>query len=154
MEKVIKLQDLLGEEKVTEELIDWGRFSHAKPQHLYEGTDSDDDEIITSRRVDNPRSDVFEPDIRHISSKSNAQSAVFITTTLRQSIVAPSDVILPDNYKEYQLQVGELAVDGEQFCSFQTIKKYPYLYISNANRQKVAEGFFDRGKLYERVWDL
>jgi hypothetical protein len=55
---------------------------------------------------------------------------------------------------EYQLQVGELASESESFCPFQTIKKYPYIYIGNANRQKVAELFFDRGKLYERTWDL
>jgi len=36
----------------------------------------------------------------------------------------------------------------------QTVKKYPYINIGYSNRSKVAEEFFDHGKVYERSWDL
>jgi hypothetical protein len=45
---------------------------------------------------------------------------------------------VPNAFSKYDLPVGELAADGESFCLFQTVKKYPYAYIGNANRQKVS----------------
>ena len=42
------------------------------------------------------------------------------------------------DFEEYrQLQLGELAKEGEDFCPFEAIKKYPYTYIGVANRQTV-----------------
>jgi len=45
-----------GKEQVVEVTpfespIDWSKYA-PKPQHVYEGTDTEDDEIITSRRPD------------------------------------------------------------------------------------------------------
>ena len=34
------------------------------------------------------------------------------------------------------------------------MKNYPYINIGYTNRSRVAEEFFDRGKVYERSWDL
>lgn len=45
---------------------------------------------------------------------------------------------LSNTVPTYDLQVGELAADGESFCPFQTVKKYPYAYIGTANRQRVS----------------
>jgi hypothetical protein len=82
MDKVSKLQALLGEGDVSEEPVDWDHYApHAKTRHLYEGTESDDDKIITSGKVDNSHLDVLEPDIEPMPSKTNMQSAVYITTT-------------------------------------------------------------------------
>lgn len=62
--------------------------------------------------------------------------------------------MLSTDFKEYQMKVGELATETESFCSFQSIKRYPFMYMGNTNRQKVVEAFFDQGKIYEHTWDL
>jgi hypothetical protein len=51
MEKIERLQALTGEDEVVGEAnepVQWAY--HVKASHIYEGTDSDDDEITTSRR--------------------------------------------------------------------------------------------------------
>jgi hypothetical protein len=64
MDKLGKLQVLLGEQIVGEDTHKWDPVP-AKPQHLYEGTDSEDDEVITRRGaavVGRPtQKPVFEP---------------------------------------------------------------------------------------------
>jgi hypothetical protein len=51
MDKLNRLKALTGEDKVSEDTStqhNWGY--QIKPRHLYEGTDSEDEEITTSRR--------------------------------------------------------------------------------------------------------
>ncbi|RKF75378.1 putative qde-2-interacting protein [Golovinomyces cichoracearum] len=55
---------------------------------------------------------------------------------------------------DYQPKVGELSKEEERFCAFQTVKCYPYTYIGNANRQRVDDGYFNKGKVYENAWEL
>jgi hypothetical protein len=53
MDKLSRLQALLGNDQVEGE-NDFPLWNHsaAKPKHLYEGTDAEDDEQIITRRVD------------------------------------------------------------------------------------------------------
>lgn len=136
MDNLSKLSAMLGDKEISDKSIDCNEYSHARPKHLYEGTDSDDEEMAT-RGVNVTKG-------KRDTSKSQ----------LEPESEAASKPFLPNDFKEYQLQVGELAAEGESFCPFQTIKKYPYVYIGNANRQRVAEGFFDRGQLFDRTWDF
>ena len=39
---------------------------------------------------------------------------------------------------EYQLTLGDLAPEGESFCPWQTVKKYPYTFVGVASRSKVT----------------
>ncbi|TVY54585.1 Uncharacterized protein LSUE1_G009553, partial [Lachnellula suecica] len=55
-------------------------------------------------------------------------------------------------YKGYGY--GCVAPEGEAFVPWNAVKKYPYSYIGTGNRQKVAEGFFDQGKISDGVWDF
>ena len=76
-----------------------------------------------------------------------------------------------DFTSQQKRQVGQLGDEGEIFTPLVVIKKYPYTSIGNENRQKVwytqavslpllmfekvAEAFFDQGKLMENnTWDL
>ncbi|PQE18665.1 qde-2-interacting protein [Rutstroemia sp. NJR-2017a BVV2] len=43
-----------------------------------------------------------------------------------------------NEFPEYKLQYGELAPEGEGFCLWKTVTKYPYSYIGNANRAMVS----------------
>lgn len=59
MDKFSKLQALLGgqeEQEVYQDTLEWDKYAHGKPAHLYEGTDSDDDEVITSAKSTNDKS--------------------------------------------------------------------------------------------------
>jgi hypothetical protein len=68
MDNHSKLQALLGENNITDKEIDWDQYSRIKPK-LYEGSDSDDDEMIVQRvNVAKGKSEVFEPQIKPISS--------------------------------------------------------------------------------------
>ncbi|KAG9240102.1 hypothetical protein BJ878DRAFT_320174 [Calycina marina] len=58
------------------------------------------------------------------------------------------------NFEECKLQRGQLCEDRESFCSWQSVKTYPYVNIGNIHRQKVAEAFFDKGRVFERSWDF
>jgi hypothetical protein len=61
MDKLSRLQALTGDEEVydgvyeeeEESKFEPFMFPTPQPRHLYEGTDSEDDEIITSRRSEN-----------------------------------------------------------------------------------------------------
>ncbi len=54
------------------------------------------------------------------------------------TLIAPIEInTVPRDCPEYHLQIGELPTDGESFCTFQTVKRYPYAYIGTANRQRV-----------------
>lgn len=55
---------------------------------------------------------------------------------------------------EYQPKVGELSKEEERFCAFQRVKSYPYTYIGNANRQRVDDRYFNKGKVYENAWEF
>lgn len=70
MDNSSKLQALLGDKGDSEEPFDWNKYCPAKPQHLYEGTDSDDDEIITSRRVEGGDSNAPQPELRCMPGNS------------------------------------------------------------------------------------
>jgi hypothetical protein len=138
MDKLNRLQALTrdanvcGEEFASQPFL----FPSAKPQHLYEGTDSDDDEVVISR------SKVVSSNTNKYFNASASQSGLpnmlsglphFMDANLLQGRNT-----LSNTFPKYDLQVGELAADGESFCPFQTVKKYPYAYIGNANRQRVS----------------
>lgn len=40
------------------------------------------------------------------------------------------------------------------FCPVVTISRYPYKYIHGGDADLIAKRFFDRGKFWERTWDL
>lgn len=44
----------------------------------------------------------------------------------------------PKKFNGYDLKLGELAPEGESFVPWAALKKYPYTYIGNANRQNVC----------------
>jgi hypothetical protein len=57
MDKLSKLQALEGEDQVSASGgADYSPWNYAKPTHLYEGTDSEDDEDIIRGRVEPPPS--------------------------------------------------------------------------------------------------
>lgn len=58
------------------------------------------------------------------------------------------------DFPQYSLQFAEEAPEGEVFCSLKALQKYPYNYISAANRERVVKRFFENGVFYERPWDL
>ena len=138
MDKLNRLQALTGDANVCGEAFasQPSMFASAKPQHLYEGTDSDDDEIVISRTkvVSSSTNKDFNPSTSH-SGLSVMLSGHRLPWTL---ICYTGRNTVSSAFPKYDLQVGELAADGESFCPFQTVKRYPYAYIGNANRQRVS----------------
>jgi hypothetical protein len=69
MDKLNRLQALTGDANVCGEAFasQPSMFPSAKPQHLYEGTDSDDDEIVISRTkvVSSSTNKDFNPSTSH-----------------------------------------------------------------------------------------
>ena len=66
---------------------------------------------------------------------------------------------LPQTINAYdpisQPLIGTLAKPGESFCPIITISKYPYKYIRNEQiKEQIADGYFNGGKFWRRVWDL
>ncbi len=138
MDKLNRLQALTGDANICgEEFASQPfLFPSAKPQHLYEGTDSDDDEVVINR------SKVVSSSTNKYFSPSASQSGLPIMLSglphfMKADCYAGRNTV-SNTFPEYDLQVGELAADGEGFCPFQTIKNYPYAYIGNANRQRVS----------------
>jgi hypothetical protein len=60
---------------------------------------------------------------------------VFADLVLGSSVGEPSKELM-----QYDLEPGELAPEGESFVPWAALKKYPYLYIGVANKQKVCSG--------------
>ncbi|KAL5326879.1 hypothetical protein ACEPPN_004568 [Leptodophora sp. 'Broadleaf-Isolate-01'] len=72
-----------------------------------------------------------------------------VFTTLGDGVDKP-----PQEFVTYQLKQGQLTHEGESFIPWAAVKKYPYTYVGVNNRQRVAEGFFDRGKISNEPWDF
>ncbi|TAQ85877.1 hypothetical protein B7494_g5779 [Chlorociboria aeruginascens] len=108
-------------------------FPSVRSRHIYEGTDSEDDEYITSGG--------------HVDTKERATAPAHVPSK-------PAKVEFSEFKDYHHLQLGQLAAEGESFCPFQTIKKYPYVYIGVSNRQRVVEAYFDKGQVYNRAWDF
>jgi len=62
MDKLKRLQALTGQDNIIENdsKFEPFMFPNPRPKHIYEGTDSDDDEVIT-RRGNNPNKNVQDP---------------------------------------------------------------------------------------------
>lgn len=129
MDSANEPQALPGEQKVSGDANTDDRqpFQWPKASNVYEGTDSDSDEAITSGATARPNP---------------------------MQIVGPVEALPSIEFEDCLLRKGQLCKDGESFCPWQTVKTYPYLNIGNTNRSKVAEEFFDLGKVYERSWDF
>jgi len=52
------------------------------------------------------------------------------------------------------LQRGDLASARNHYTPIQALAKYPYKYCSKSHMQDIASAFFDKGKFWEREWDL
>lgn len=168
MDKVSKLQPLLGEDQISTGADD-SPWSHVKPKHLYEGTDSEDDEDIIRGRTEPPPS-YWNP------ADAGAPGMIKFRVVGMLMLIAISEGMSDDREEipsnEYQLTLGDLADEDLSFCPWHSVKKYPYMYVGVANRSKVshspqgqsisilihlskvAEAFFDQGKLFDRPWDL
>jgi len=45
---------------------------------------------------------------------------------------------VPNDFPEYQLEYGQLATEGEPFCPWQVLRRYPYVYIGGGNKDKAS----------------
>ena len=52
------------------------------------------------------------------------------------------------------LQRGDLASARNHYTPIQALAKYPYKYCDKSLMQDIASAFFDKGKFWEREWDL
>ncbi|KAG0646862.1 Good for full DBP5 activity 2 [Hyphodiscus hymeniophilus] len=138
MDKLSKLQALLPEIQVsaTEAGSPWAH--PPKPAHLYEGTDSDDDEEIMRQGR------ISQHQIGQSSETFNAEGTGEVSNEPSQ----------PRTERNVDLEMGQLAIGGDAFCPWQAIKKYPYTYIGSANRDSVVEGFWKDGKICDQTWDF
>ena len=137
MDKLNNIQALLGEGQVSTGVDDdsspWTHYP--KPRHLYEGTDSEDDEDIMREGKVKQSQSSWQP----AAAGTSGKTAPF-TVELKLLMVLSehsSGNHQPTDLPNYQLQLGQLAFEGESFCPWQTVKKYPYAYIGVANRHKV-----------------
>ncbi|PBP28596.1 QDE-2-interacting protein [Diplocarpon rosae] len=97
-------------------------------------SDSDSDEHITSGRA-----------ARGSGPKPKAEPVSLIYTELGTQT---------EGSVEHQLKLGQLAPERQSFVPWAALKKYPYTYIGQENRQKVCEGFFDGGKISNEPWEF
>ncbi|KAE8451292.1 hypothetical protein EG329_004457 [Mollisiaceae sp. DMI_Dod_QoI] len=134
MDKLSRLQALTGVGDVVNENTStensWWPAASAKANNIYEGTDSEDDEMITSKGYG-----TLDEKTEVITFKDG--NRVDTTTVVG-----------------YKLQQGQLAPEGIRFMPFKTVTKYPYIFIGHGNRRKVAEAFFDKGQVYGHTYDL
>jgi hypothetical protein len=138
MDKLNKLQALLGEDQVaTGGEADESPWTHyPKPKHLYEGTDSEDDEDIirAGKQAAQVAGRSWQPDAE---ASGKTSLSLCWCALLTGAPGRTTDDQQPTEVTDYQLEFGQLATEGESFCPWQIIKKYPYAYIGNANRNKV-----------------
>ncbi|KAI9050016.1 hypothetical protein LZ554_006161 [Drepanopeziza brunnea f. sp. 'monogermtubi'] len=106
-------------------------------ERRYQQSDSGSDEYITSGRGASS------------GAAAAATKSVGLTEELGSSVSQPSKELI-----QYDLEPGELAPEGESFVPWAALKKYPYMYIGVANKQKVCEDFFDGGKIMDEPWDF
>jgi len=97
MDKLSRLQALAGNQDIVSQILNgddgWGepRWEHTvKPSHLYEGTDSDDDEFITSEGRSKTRGKVHidpQPRVQDSGRFKGGFGEMAGTTDVRSGIV-------------------------------------------------------------------
>ncbi|KAG9232571.1 hypothetical protein BJ875DRAFT_74788 [Amylocarpus encephaloides] len=117
-----------------------------RARHVYEGSSSEDDEYFTSGLAAKDAEMKTAPTYVQASQIKGPNAP----TNTSPQFVGPH--VLANKFKS--LLQGQLAPDGIAFLDFQLIKKYPYLFVGNHNRQKVAEGYFDKNQVYNHQWDF
>ncbi|TVY47590.1 Uncharacterized protein LOCC1_G002330 [Lachnellula occidentalis] len=121
---------------------DGKKWTHQAPKalHLYEGSSDED-------------GGAFEMDL----VQKEKQSVGGGKNEINRQAAGPSPYVDATSYELDQYAgygLGQLAPEDEAFVPWQAVKKYPYAYIGTGNRQRVAEAYFDQGKISDHTWDL
>ena len=70
---------------------------------------------------------------------------------LRQSVKPPKATT---RLASTDLHRGDLTSARHHFTPIQALAKYPYKFCNKDHMQDIASAFFDKGKFWEREWDL
>ena len=138
MDKLSKLKALLPELQVatTEEDSPWTHYP--KPKHLYEGTDSEDDEeIMRQGKMLQPQPVQSHCTLPGAETRGEAEMALLASEVTDTGAASITHGKPPPELIKYKLEMGQLGAVGEVFCPWQLIRKYPYTYIGLANRNTV-----------------
>ncbi|TVY43515.1 Uncharacterized protein LSUB1_G000356 [Lachnellula subtilissima] len=143
MDKLAKLEALGSLGGSASLGADGKAWTHQVPRamHLYEGSSSDEDGAgFEMNRV-----------VQKQSVGGGGKNGI------NRQAAGPSPYVDATSYDLEQYAsygLGQLAPEDEAFVPWQVVKKYPYAYIGTGNRQKVAEAYFDQGKISNHTWDL
>lgn len=141
MDRLNKLQAVWGEDQVSTTAAASTWTHSPKPAHLYEGTDSEDDEEITARgRIEQPQSS-WVPTAGGAGAGAGigggGKSDLLHSLALANRLLERISDQQPSELPNHQLQFGELADATEGFCPWQVVKKYPYAHIGVTNGERV-----------------
>ena len=157
------LSQRLPESKMSSPKSNPSRIQPQQNNHNPSDSGSDSDEYITSGGAIAKNKDITYTTLGtyllccltwHPANLRHALEEMFETRLLTLSIAGDGVDEPPQQFVTYQLQQGQLTAEGEKFIPWAAVKKYPYTYVGVANRQRVAEGFFDQGKIANEPWDL
>ncbi|CAD6442831.1 d7b7b35d-8a93-49ab-8a4f-0ef94b5017f3 [Sclerotinia trifoliorum] len=175
-DRIDRLKALTGQEEVydnynMEETQAEGEDAFVLPEgftitahHVYEGTSEEDN--TPPRQASKPKKSRKGSNAREQQWKEDAEEdgADNLTARMRAGMNqnqygSSAPLLYPElgsnDFPEYKaLEYGQLAAEGERFCSWKTVTQYPYQYVGNGNRPKVTERFFNNGKCYFQTWDF
>ncbi|KAA8568687.1 hypothetical protein EYC84_007688 [Monilinia fructicola] len=129
---------------------------HAR--HIYEGSSEEDNTPPTARtpilNTSKRRRNAPKSQRKVYSSGDGGEDMTAGTHSgMNQRFHDPE--LGPNDFLEYKgLEYGQLAPEGESFCLWNTVTKYPYRYGGDGNKQKIVEHFFVGGKCYLQIWDF
>ncbi|KAF7879419.1 hypothetical protein EAF04_000615 [Stromatinia cepivora] len=175
-DRIDRLRALTGQQEVyhnpkMEETQAEGEDAFVLPEgftitahHVYEGTSEEDNTPPTrasKSKKSKQRSNVREQQWEEDAEEDGAENLTArMRAGMNQSQYGSSAPLLypelgSNDFQEYKaLEYGQLAAEGESFCSWKTVTQYPYRYVGNGNRPMVTERFFNNGKCYFQTWDF
>ncbi|KAH7360579.1 hypothetical protein BKA65DRAFT_188777 [Rhexocercosporidium sp. MPI-PUGE-AT-0058] len=123
--------------------------SQRLPESMMPSSESNLSRIQPQQNNHNPSNSGSDSDEYITSGGAITRNKDLTYTTLGDGVDQPCQ-----EFVTYQLKQGQLTTEGESFIPWAAVKKYPYTYVGVNNRQRVAEGFFDRGKISNEPWDF
>ncbi|GAB7358231.1 hypothetical protein MBLNU230_g0382t1 [Neophaeotheca triangularis] len=103
-----------------------------------------------------PSADQFLAENPHPDPSSGSTGKSHMPTThmpARLTPTKPVDIPNPNNFKLDE-RMGEPTPPGMRFAVFLGIHKFPYKFVQKELLQPFATAFFDKGKFFNRAWDL
>lgn len=116
-----------------------------------------EEKAISSEQIQFNRKDEVDKGLHDDPSDGKATGETFVDQSpvnWKPTVQVESQLVSFLSHNNLNAIETHHASPGQPFCPLMAVARFPYRYIQGGLSQTVASRFFDRGKFWERSWDL